>query len=75
MPCSPVRTAAPAIGRVATAKLNGVEPQVWLTDVLERLISGRTKATELVRLLLWTWQAERLSAAVTAQSCERQTMP
>ena len=32
---------------VATAKLNGVEPQAWLTDVLERMVSGRTKAHEL----------------------------
>ena len=42
---------------VATAKLNGVEPQAWLTDVLERMVSGRTKATELERLLPWTWKA------------------
>ena len=48
---------------VATAKLNGVEPQAWLTDVLERVVSGRTKARELARLLPWTWQAERLVAA------------
>jgi len=38
---------------VATAKLNGVEPQAWLTDVLERMVSGRTKAHELERLLPW----------------------
>jgi transposase len=48
---------------VATAKLNGVEPLAWLTDVLERVVSGRTKAHELVRLLPWTWKAERLAAA------------
>jgi hypothetical protein len=48
---------------VATAKLNGVEPLAWLTDVLERMVSGRTKATELARLLPWTWKAERLAAA------------
>jgi hypothetical protein len=36
---------------VATAKLNGVEPLAWLTDVLERVVSGRTKAPELARLL------------------------
>jgi hypothetical protein len=29
---------------VATAKLNGVEPLAWLTDVLERMVSGRPKA-------------------------------
>ena len=49
---------------VATAKLNGLEPQAWLTDVLERMVSGRTKAHELERLLPWTWKAEQLEAAV-----------
>src|SRR3954470_14475554 len=39
---------------VATAKLDGVEPLAWLTDVLERVVSGRTKAHELERLLPWT---------------------
>ena len=48
---------------VATAKLNGVDPQAWLTDVLERMVSGRTKAHELERLLPWAWQDERLAAA------------
>jgi transposase len=51
---------------VATAKLNGVEPQAWLTDVLERMVSGRTKAHELERLLPWAWKAERLAAALDA---------
>ncbi len=51
---------------VATAKLNGVEPLAWLTDVLERMVSGRTKAHELERLLPWTWKVERLAAAVEA---------
>src|SRR3982751_1775723 len=47
---------------VASAKLNGVEPLAWLTDVLERVVSGRTKAHELERLLPWAWQAERAGA-------------
>jgi transposase len=51
---------------VATAKLNGVEPLAWLTDVLERMVSGRTKAHELERLLPWAWKAERLAAAIDA---------
>jgi transposase len=51
---------------VATAKLNGVEPLAWLTDVLERMVSGRTKAHELERLLPWAWQAERLAATADA---------
>ena len=49
---------------VATAKLNGVEPLAWLTDVLERMASGRTKANELERLLPWAWKAERLTSDV-----------
>src|SRR5215218_7901177 len=51
---------------VATAKLNGVEPLAWLTDVLERMVSGRTKAHQLERLLPWNWQAERIMAAAKA---------
>ena len=46
------------------ALLNGVEPLAWLTDVLERMVSGRTKAHELEGLLPWAWKAERLAAAV-----------
>ena len=49
---------------VATAKLNGVEPQAWLTDVLERMVSGRTKANELAQLLPWSWKAQQLADAV-----------
>jgi transposase len=41
-----------------------VEPLAWLTDALERMVSGRTKAHELQRLLPWHWKAERLEAAV-----------
>jgi transposase len=51
---------------VATAKLNGVEPQAWLTDVLERMVSGRTKVHELEGLLPWAWKAERLTATADA---------
>jgi len=36
----------------AVEALNGVELLAWLTDVLERIISGRTKANELDWLLL-----------------------
>ena len=44
---------------VATAKLNGVEPLAWLTDVLERMVAGRTKARELEDLLPWARKAAR----------------
>ena len=33
-----------AMTLIQTAKLNGVDPMAWLTDVLERIVSGRTKA-------------------------------
>jgi hypothetical protein len=41
------------------AKLNGVDPLAWLTDVLERIVSGRTKAHEIHTLLPWNWQPSR----------------
>jgi transposase len=48
---------------IQTAKLNGVDPLAWLTDVLERIVSGRTKRNELATLLPWHWRAD--SAAAT----------
>lgn len=44
---------------VNTCKLNGVDPETWLADVLERIICGKVKATEMESLLPWTWKAER----------------
>ena len=55
---------AMAASLMATAKLNGLEPLAWLTDVLERIVSGHIKANELERLLPWNWQAEQLAAVV-----------
>ena len=44
---------------IVSAKLNDVEPLAWLTDVLERVVSGRTKNHELDQLLPWTWKAAK----------------
>ncbi len=44
---------------VNTAKLNDVDPEDWLADVLERIISGKVKANEMESLLPWAWKAER----------------
>jgi transposase len=44
-----------AMTLIQTAKLNGIDPMAWLTDVLERVVSGRTKAHELHTLLPWNW--------------------
>lgn len=51
---------------MATAKLNGVGPLAWLTDVLKRMVSGRTKAHELGQLLPWACKAERLEAVLSS---------
>jgi transposase len=48
---------------VQSAKLNGVEPLAWLTDVLERIVSGRTKRHGLETLLPWNWNAAREAEA------------
>jgi transposase len=55
-----------ALTLIQTAKLNGLDPLAYLTDVLERIVSGRTKQHELEQLLPWNWQptsAAPLSAA------------
>lgn len=51
---------------IQTAKLNDVEPLAWLTDVLQRIVSGRTKRNELDTLLPWTWQAANVVAVNSA---------
>jgi hypothetical protein len=45
-----------AMTLIQTAKMNDVEPMAWLTDVLERIVSGRTKSHELHTLLPWNWK-------------------
>lgn len=42
---------------INTAKLHGVDPQTWLADVLERIVSGRTKTNAMYELLPWNWRA------------------
>ncbi len=49
---------------IQTAKLNDVEPFAYLRDVLERIVSGRTKANDLGSLLPWAWKASQAQAAV-----------
>jgi transposase len=52
---------------IQTAKLNGVNPMAYLADVLERVVSGRTKRNELHTLLPWNWTASK-SATITSQA-------
>jgi transposase len=51
---------------IQTAKLNEVEPFAYLRDVLERIVSGQTKANELSSLLPWAWKASQIEAAVNS---------
>jgi transposase len=46
---------------VETCKLNGVDPQAWLADVLARLPDHPAKRIE--ELLPWSWQATHQAAA------------
>ena len=50
-----------AMTLIQTAKPNGIDPMAWLTDVLEQIVSGRTKAHELRTLLLWNWMTTNAS--------------
>jgi transposase len=56
-----------AMTLIQTAKLNGVNPMAYLTDVLERVVSGRTKQNELHTLLPWNWTTST-SATITGQA-------
>ena len=40
---------------IGTAKLNDVDPQAWLADVLDRI--AKTPQTQLDQLLPWHWAA------------------
>ena len=47
---------------IETCKLNGVDPQAWLADVLARMPDHPAK--RITDLLPWNWRAERLAVAV-----------
>ncbi|WP_347341489.1 transposase domain-containing protein [Bradyrhizobium pachyrhizi] len=42
---------------INTAKLHDIDPRHYLSDVLERIVSGRTKINQLNTLLPWHWKA------------------
>jgi transposase len=53
--------AAAVYSLVATCKLNNVDPQAWLADVLARLPDY--PANKVADLLPWNWNAARLAIA------------
>jgi transposase len=56
--------AAAMYSLIVTAKMNGVDPQAWLADVLKR-IAGHP-AHRLVELLPWNWKA--VTVVISAQA-------
>jgi hypothetical protein len=65
------RRAAAIYTLIQTAKLNGIDPQAWLADVLARLPDH--PASRITDLLPWNWKAAEISAAArTSRSDQRQ---
>jgi transposase len=56
--------AAAMYSLIITAKMNGVDPQAWLTDVLARI--AEHPANRLDELLPWNWQPENTAAKAIA---------
>ena len=46
---------------IVTARLNGIDPQAWLADVLARIAD--TPVSRLPGLLPWNWAVENESLA------------
>src|ERR1700674_5764469 len=53
--------AAVMLTLIQTAKLNDVDPQAWLTDVLARIADH--KINDLASLLPWNWRIARIDRA------------
>jgi hypothetical protein len=49
---------------IVTAKMNGIDPQAWLTDVLMRIVEH--PAQRLDELLPWNWRSKSASTAAIA---------
>lgn len=58
--CSSLDKSSCAAGVVHTCRLNGVEPEAWLTDVIARL--GDHPTNRIDELLPWQWQAAQHNA-------------
>lgn len=56
--------AAAMYSLIVTAKMNHVDPQAWLADVLARIADH--PANRIDELLPWTWKAEKAAIAAAA---------
>ncbi|NDW59837.1 transposase domain-containing protein [Yangia sp. PrR004] len=43
--------------------MNDIDPETWLSDVLKRIVSGRTSIKRLGEFLPQAWKAARLAKA------------
>jgi hypothetical protein len=67
------RRAAAIYTLIATAKLNDIDPQAWLADVLARLPDH--PARRIHQLLPWNWSLQSFAHAAWAQSAIRPKRP
>jgi len=51
---------------INTAKLHGLDPQIYLTDVLEKIVSGQAKVNALDALLPWRWKEAQATPQAVA---------
>ena len=51
---------------INSAKLHELDPQTYLADILERIVSGQTKVNALHELLPREWKAARAAQDVRA---------
>ena len=51
---------------INTAKLHALDPQTYLADVLEKIVSGQTKVNSLHELLPWAWKEARTQQTTAA---------
>ena len=58
--------AAAMYSLIVTAKMNGVDPQAWLADVLDRIAAH--PAHRLDELLPWNWKAQAQAMSAKAAS-------
>jgi len=60
------KSAAIAYTLVETAKLNGIDPQAWLTEILNRIADH--KINRIDALLPWNWAAAQLDSESTQKA-------
>ncbi len=60
------KAAAIAYTLIETAKLNGIDPQAWLTDIVGRIADH--KINKIDELLPWSWAATRAATASTQKA-------